>query len=69
MSKDRDMKKDSVYIKEINDKQDEINKLRKERDTLVVKYYLMEQELSKYRTIVFQLQDYVHYFTNEPTLK
>ena len=29
----------------------------------------MDQELSKYKTIVLQLQDYVHYFANEPTYK
>lgn len=69
MSKDRDMKKDSVYIKEINDKQDEINKLRNERDSLVIKYFLMEQKLGKYETIISQLQDYIHYFANEPTYK
>lgn len=69
MSKDRDMKKDAVYLKEINDKQDEINKLRRERDSLVIKYFLMEQELGKYKTIVLQLQNYIHYFENEPTYK
>ena len=69
MSKDRDMKKDAVYLEEINDKQREINKLRSERDSIVIKYFIVGQELEKYKLIVNQLQDYIHYFANEPTYK
>lgn len=69
MSKDRDMKKDTVYLEELNEAHKETVKLRNERDTLVVKYYLMEQEARKYETIVFQLRDYVQCLLNEPTHK
>ena len=62
-------KESNVYLEEINDRQREIDKLRNERDSLVIRYYLMEQEANKYRTIVFQLQKYVHCLLNEPTHK
>lgn len=62
-------KESNVYLEEINDRQREIDKLRNERDTLVVKYYLMEQEARKYETIVFQLRDYTYHLLNEPTYK
>ena len=62
-------KESNAYLEELNDKQDKLNRLIRERDSLVIKYFLMEQEANKYRTIVFQLQDYVNHLAGEPTHK
>ena len=59
----------NVYLEEINYRQREIDKLRNERDNLVVKYYLMEQEANKNKIIICQLKDYVYHLLNEPTHK
>lgn len=70
MSKQENKKeKNNIYLEELNDSRKEIMKLRNERDGLVIKYYLMEQEANKNGIIICQLKDYIYHLLNEPTYK